>query len=87
MSSDQDYASFLDKANQDTGVQGSNDTSYAQTKSTDTSVPASLKSLDAFYMSESDEPFEPVAIKHKKGGSLSEGKLTLLGIKPILHSF
>lgn len=74
MSSDQDYASFLEKANQDTGSsQAPKDSGFAQTKAVDAEVPGPLKNLDAFYISESDEPFEPVAIKHKKDGSLSEG--------------
>ena len=75
MSSDQDYLAFLEKANQDTGAQQPKDSGYAQTKSTDTTVPAPLKDLDAFYMSESDEPFEPVAITYKKDGSLSQGEM------------
>lgn len=64
MSNDDDYASFLDKANQDTGSSSVQSSSFASTKAVDTDVPAALKSLnDAYYMSESDEPFEPVALK------------------------
>lgn len=64
MSNDDDYASFLEKANQDTGSSSVQSSSFAQTKAVDTDVPAALQSLDdAFYMSESDEPFEPVALK------------------------
>ena len=73
MSSDQDYAAFLDKANQDTGAQASEDSGFAKTKAVDTNVPSVLQKLDAFYMSETDEPFEPVAIKQAKGGDLSQG--------------
>lgn len=74
MSSDQDYASFLEKANQDTGSSKptKKDDSFAQTRSVDSNIPGPLKSLDAFYMSDSDEPFEPVALK-SKSGSLDEG--------------
>lgn len=75
MSSDQDYEAFLNKANQDTGAQSSDDGGFAQTKAVDTSVPAALKKVDAFYMSESDEPFEPVAIKDAKDCDLSEGNV------------
>lgn len=66
--------SFLDKANQDTGSSQPNkkDDNFAQTKSVDSNIPGSLKSLDAFYMSDSDEPFEPVALKFKSS-SLDTG--------------
>lgn len=73
MSSDQDYLAFLEKANQDTGSPANKDSGFAQTKAVDASVPGPLKNIDAFYMSESDEPFEPVAISYKKDGSLTEG--------------
>ena len=77
MSTDEDYASFLDKANQDTGSkpQTQKDSSFAQTKSVDTDVPGPLRSLDAFYMSDTDEPFEPVALGYSGGGKeLDESK-------------
>jgi len=67
MSTDDDYASFLDKANQDTGSSkpAQKDTNFASTKAVDTDVPAPLKKLDdAFYTSDTDEPFEPVALGH-----------------------
>ena len=67
MSTDEDYASFLDKANQDTGSASkpSSDSKFASTKAVDTYVPAPLQSLgDAFYVSDTDEPFEPVALGH-----------------------
>ncbi|GAB7352799.1 hypothetical protein MBLNU459_g3418t1 [Dothideomycetes sp. NU459] len=79
MSSDQDYASFLDKANQDTGASktSNKDDKFARTKAVDTTIPGSLKGLDAFYMSDSDEPFEPVALKSKSSSldKASFGKL------------
>jgi len=79
MSTDEDYSSFLDKANQDTGSSkpaAKKDDKFAQTKAVDTDVPGPLKSLDAFYTSDTDEPFEPVALAHS--GKLDEktfGKL------------
>jgi len=67
MSTDDDYASFLDKANQDTGSSkpSQKDTKFAATKAVDTDVPAPLQKLgDAFYTSDTDEPFEAVALGH-----------------------
>ncbi|PYH91679.1 hypothetical protein BO71DRAFT_331694 [Aspergillus ellipticus CBS 707.79] len=74
MSSDDSYMAFLNKANADLN------TSTAQSTSTftprteaihaDVRVPAPLTSLtDAFYVSETDEPFEPVALKWQGAAS------------------
>lgn len=94
MSSDESYTSFLEKANQDIGDNGAQETSASQneqkgdsgfsaTKAVDddTEVPTVLKKLDAFYMSETDEPFEAVALKledEKKKKDLSAGMCCLL---------
>ncbi|KAG9682590.1 hypothetical protein KCU95_g14190, partial [Aureobasidium melanogenum] len=78
MSSDQEYANFLEKANQDTGS-SSNEvktSGFAQTKAVDSAVPAPLKNVDAFYQSDTDEPFEPVALKYGKQNSISQDKFT-----------
>lgn len=67
MSTDEDYAGFLDKANQDTGASKDKGSSkFASTKAvdSDTKVPAHLEKLDAYYTSDTDEPFEPVSLKH-----------------------
>ncbi|PSK36096.1 hypothetical protein B9Z65_5911 [Elsinoe australis] len=65
MSTDEDYSAFLDKANQDTGAsKNKKDNKFMETKAVDTDVPSHLKKLDATYTSDSDEPFEPVALKH-----------------------
>lgn len=66
MSSDDAYMSFLDKANAD--VSGSAPQQGAGTVKTETvhsslSVPKPLQSIDAYYISDTDEPFEPVALK------------------------
>jgi hypothetical protein len=77
MSSDQEYVNFLEKANQDTGS-SSNEvktSGFAQTKAVDSAVPASLKNVDVFYQSDTDEPFEPVALKYGKKGSISQGQI------------
>jgi hypothetical protein len=79
MSSDADYASFLDKANQDTGAaqqqSSSNKKSYG-TKSVDTAVPQVLEQVEEYYVSDADEPFEPVALKYD-GSSISAGTSTV----------
>ena len=71
MSSDADYASFLDQANQDVSGGGSasaaSTSKTAQLKTVDSAVPARLKQLDTFYVSEADEPFEPVSLKWSDG--------------------
>lgn len=62
--SDDAYSSFLDKASQDTGASKASTTSKsASTKSVDTEVPATLQSIEQYYTSEADEPFEPVSLK------------------------
>ncbi|GAM84406.1 hypothetical protein ANO11243_024010 [Dothideomycetidae sp. 11243] len=84
MSTDDDYSNFLDKANQDTGASKSKndsnkDNKFASTKAvdSDTEVPSHLKKLDAYYTSDTDEPFEPVSLKHN-GKDLNKCKLRLL---------
>ncbi|OOF99619.1 hypothetical protein ASPCADRAFT_203390 [Aspergillus carbonarius ITEM 5010] len=69
MSSDDAYMSFLDKANADlTAGQSQSATTTSSSARTETihadvRIPAPLTSVDAFYISETDEPFEPVALK------------------------
>jgi hypothetical protein len=74
MSSDADYASFLDKANQDTGSVQQQDTSKKGygTKSVDTAVPQVLEKVEEYYISDADEPFEPVALIFE-GKSITAG--------------
>lgn len=77
MASDEDYAAFLDKANQDPneGVAKGQSNGKIELKATDkgASVPEVLKKAtkDAFYVSDADEPFEPVCLKHS-GKSLPD---------------
>jgi len=81
MSSDADYTSFLDKANQDTGAaeqQSTSKKSYG-TRSVDTAVPEALERVQEYYTSDADELFEPVALKFE-GGSISAGKLLISSI-------
>lgn len=78
MASDEDYAAFLDKANRDPneGLQSSSG-GKVELKAMDSGVevPAVLKKAvgDAFYMSDADEPFVPVALKYKGKGLPDEG--------------
>ena len=68
MGADEDYEAFLNKANEDaSGASASSapSTKKASTKAVNTSsVPASLQNVDAFYTTDSDEPFEPVSLKY-----------------------
>jgi hypothetical protein len=72
MASDSDYMAFLDKANRqrDAGNSQAHTESSAPSKhirtetvETGVKVPDVLKKVDTFYVSETDEPFEPVALK------------------------
>lgn len=70
-SSDDAYLSFLNKANQDLDAgraQAASTTTPAGQARTETLsmgvlIPAPLQSLDAWYTSETDEPFEPVVLR------------------------
>lgn len=73
MSSDADYAAFLEKANQDTGGATSQDTKVGHgTTSVDTAVPQALQGVEEYYVSDADEPFEPVALQFR-GAQISAG--------------
>jgi hypothetical protein len=86
MASDEDYMNFLDKANKDPseGVAKSQQQGLAkaQFKTTDKGVeiPAALKEVtqDAFYTSDADEPFVPVALNWDEAGKglPDEGEFT-----------
>jgi hypothetical protein len=69
MGADEDYEAFLNKANEDaSGATASSapSTKKASTKAVNTSsVPSPLENIDAFYTTDSDEPFEPVSLKYE----------------------
>lgn len=67
MASDEDYAAFLEKANQDPsdGKASAQSGKKPGTKSVDTEVPKALEQVDEYYTSDADEPFEPVSLKWK----------------------
>ncbi|KAI9665771.1 MAG: hypothetical protein M1821_003705 [Bathelium mastoideum] len=68
MSDDVSYASFLDKANQDSSSAGTQSkSSKYTTTSVNTSVPSSLQNVDATYVSDTDSQFEPVALSWTQG--------------------
>ena len=76
MASDEAYSSFLDQANQDTGAsKASAESSAATTKATDTDVPVSLQKVEQYYVSEADEPFEPISLKWSGSNMPSESTL------------
>lgn len=76
MASDQEYMDFLDKANEDPSKGAARSQSQglakAQFKTTDQGVeiPAALQEAtqDAFYISDADEPFVPVALNWDEAG-------------------
>lgn len=67
--SDDAYMSFLGKANADLDTgraqqsQGSSSAVRTETVEMGVRIPAPLTSVDAYYVSETDEPFEPVALR------------------------
>ncbi|KAF2497614.1 hypothetical protein BU16DRAFT_525257 [Lophium mytilinum] len=77
MSSDADYASFLDKANQDTGSSKPSTQSKKKVgaKAVDTAVPKALEEVQEYYVSDADEPFEPVSLKYTGEGVPSADEL------------
>lgn len=71
MSDDDAYLSFLKKANSDHSAgQQPTQTQRTQTQTVhaNAEIPASLQSIDAFYISETDEPFEPVVLGFEGAG-------------------
>lgn len=69
MATDEDYAAFLDKVNQDPNEGAAEQKSgkiELKTVDEDVKVPACLSKAtkDAFYVSDADEPFVPVALKY-----------------------
>ena len=80
--SDDAYSSFLDKASQDTGAsKASTQSKTASTKAVDTEVPATLQGVEQYYVSEADEPFEPVSLKWEGRNMPSES------MRPTTDSF
>lgn len=74
MASDEDYAAFLDKANQDTGAPASAQSKSFKTKAVDSEVPPVLQSVEEYYISDADEPFEPVSLKWEGDATPAEGQ-------------
>jgi hypothetical protein len=68
--SDDAYSKFLEGAN-DTGATTQESKSYT-TKSVNTKVPKALESVEEYYTSDADEPFEPVSLEYE-GRDISAG--------------
>ena len=81
MATDDEYMDFLNKANEDPG-QGSASTQAqggqakkelkAADRGADIPQPLVKATKDAFYMSDSDEPFVPVSLAWEKGEGLPD---------------
>lgn len=74
MSGDDAYTSFLDKANADLDAGRQQQAAPSAATATrasavdaDEPVPAALAGVEAFYISETDEPFEPVVMRWGEG--------------------
>ncbi|KAJ6100158.1 hypothetical protein N7467_001693 [Penicillium canescens] len=69
MSSNDAYMAFLNKANADSSdgqaqtTQESSDVLRTKTVDSSLSIPKPLKNIDAYYVSDTDEPFDPVVLK------------------------
>jgi hypothetical protein len=80
MASDEDYMSFLDKANQDASGGGKASTQSGgqnqKFKTTDSGaeVPKEIQEVtkDAFYVSDADEPFVGVSLKYDGSDSMPD---------------
>lgn len=80
--SDADYEAFLNKANADSEegkAQAQSQSEGYGTKSVNAAVPQALKSVDATYTSDADEPFEPVALNYE-GDEITERKCACVGV-------
>lgn len=84
MASDEAYSAFLSQANQDTGATKVSSKSEAgSTKATDTDVPVPLQEVEQYYVSDADEPFEPVSLKWRGSQIPSEGMFAPLDTVPL----
>jgi hypothetical protein len=63
MSDDASYASFLDKANQDTGPKSAQAPNH-RTANVSSDIPSALQNIKATYTSDTDSPFEPVSFDY-----------------------
>jgi hypothetical protein len=71
MSDDASYASFLDKANQDTGVSPLNSGPKSaqalnpRSAGTSSNIPSAIQNISTTYTSDTDSPFEPVSFEYE----------------------
>ena len=82
MSTDAEYEAFLERANQDASnnvsskqktVTASQSTS-SHLLTVNTAVPTALQDVEEYYMSDADEPFEPVSLKWSEKSFPSVGE-------------
>lgn len=103
MATDDEYMDFLNKANEDPG-QGSASTQAqgghakkelkAADHGADIPQPLVKATKDAFYMSDSDEPFVPVSLAWQKGEGLPDegtsftflSQVSRLALHPLSHT-
>jgi len=70
MSDDASYASFLDKASQDTGMSPLNSGPKSaqapnpRTSQSSSNIPSALRNINATYTSDADSPFKPVSFEY-----------------------
>lgn len=82
MASDEDYMSFLNKANQDvSGDQATTQSSggqqfKAQDQGSEVPKPIRAAIKDAVYVTDADEPFEGVSLKWQGDGGLPDERMS-----------
>lgn len=90
MATDEDYMAFLDKANQDPNERAAKTDGKVEFKATDAGVeiPKVLRDAtrDAWYTSDADEKFVPVALKYGGKSLPDEGLFCLLFPPPPPYS-
>ncbi|KAL8783714.1 MAG: hypothetical protein Q9213_004453 [Squamulea squamosa] len=79
MASDDAYSAFLNQANEDTGAsKSSSSAKTTTTKAVNTEIPVGLQSVEQYYTSEADEPFEPVSLQWDGNNMTSENEFAHL---------
>jgi hypothetical protein len=76
--SDEDYEAFLNKANQDVGGATAQSKKSVGIKAVDTEIPQGLEKVNEVFVSDADEPFEPVSLKYSGDSLPSKGKIASL---------
>ena len=78
MADDKAYEDFLDRANEGVGgVQAQDGAKAYKTRAVNVAVPGALEGVEAYYVSEADEPFEVVSLGFG-GGEVGAGMFIFL---------